>query len=141
SDVIAGRWSAGVIALAAGVLCALCLWTATMPELLCRTSLQTGDWEWEHRRAEAAQTRYLAAADADRWAIEPVERLSELAFQRWQQSRRDDDFDVAIGRLQTVQQRLPFASRPLRRIGQMWLSRFTISRDLLHARLSASAFA
>ena len=135
--VMAGQVSAAACALAAGGLSLVCLWTAMMPELLCRTSLQAGDFEWGRRQIESAQARYLAAAEADPWAIEPWERLADLGLQRWQQSQLDADFDAAIRRLQVVSDRLPFASRPLRRLGQAWLSRFDRSHSPNHARIAA----
>ncbi len=136
-SVLAGRISAVGCAMAAGGLSLVCLWTAMMPELLCRTSLQAGDFEWGRRQIESAQARYLDAVEADPWAIEPWERLADLRLQRWQQSQLDADFDAAIRRLQVVSDRLPFASRPLRRLGQAWLSRFDRSHSPNHARIAA----
>ncbi len=139
-SVLAGRISAAGCALAAGGLSLVCLWTATMPELLCRTSLQAGDFEWGRRQIESAQTRYLNAAEADPWAVDSWERLADLGLQRWQQSQLDTDFETAIRRLQVVSDRLPFASGPLRRLGQAWLSRFERSHSPNHARIAAEFF-
>ncbi len=139
--VMAGRISAAGCALAAAALSGVCFWTAMMPELLCRTSLQAGDFEWGRRQIESAQARFLDAAAADRWAIEPWERLADVAVQRWQQSQLDADFEVAIGRLQAVHDRLPFASRSHRRLGQAWMLRFDRSHFPDHARTAAESFA
>jgi len=139
--VMAGQISAAGCVLAAGGLSLVCFWSALMPELLCRTALQAGDFEWGRRQFESAQARYREAAEVDRWAIEPVERLADLEYQRWQQTRLDGDFDTTIRRLRAVSDRLPFASRPLRRLGQAWLSRFDYSHSTDHARAAAESFA
>ena len=141
AGVVAGRLTAGACAVTAAGLCLGCWWTATLPELWCRTWLQLGDAEWERQRPEAAQAHYLEAAAADRWAIEPLERSAEIEYQRWQQSRLDADFDEAVRRRQLALDRLPFASRPHRRLGQIWQSRFERSRDPRHAQAAAAAFA
>lgn len=141
TSVMAGRIPAGAYAAATMALCLSCVWTATLPELLSRTALQWGDAEWEHRRIDAAQARYLEAAEADRWTIEPLERLAELAYQHWQQSQRADDFDHAIRWLENIRDRLPFASRPHRRIGQAWLARFEQSHAPEHARMAMESLA
>ena len=139
-SVLVARISAAGCALAVGGLSLVCLMSATMPELLCRTSLQAGDFEWGRHQIESAQARYLNAAEADPWAIEPWERLADLGLQRWQQSKLDADFDAAIRRLQVVSDRLPFASRPLRRLGQAWLSRFNRSHSPNQAKIAAEFF-
>lgn len=139
--VLAGQFSATGGALFAAVLSMVCLWTATMPELTCRTSLQAGDFEWGHRQIESAQAQFLDAVAADRWAIEPWERLADVAVQRWQQTQVDADFEVAIGHLQAVHDRLPFASRSYRRLGQAWMLRFDRSHLPNHARTAAESFA
>jgi hypothetical protein len=138
---MAGRIPAAACACVTGGLSLVCLWTATTPELLCRTALQSGDFEWGRRQTESARAQFLAASQADRWAIEPWDRLADLALQRWQQSQLDGDFDVAIRNLQTVSDRLPFASRPHRRLGQAWLARFERSRVIDHAQVAANSFA
>ena len=139
--VLAGQFSAVGCALVAAAMSVVCLWTATMPELLCRTSMQAGDFEWGRRQIEAAQARYLAAAEGDRWAIEPLERLADLALQRWQQTQREADFDIARQHLHAICDRLPFASRSHRRLGHAWLARFDRSHSPDHARMAAASFA
>ena len=139
--VLAGQFSAVGCALVAAALSVVCLWTATMPELLCRTSMQAGDFEWGRRQIEAAQARYLAAAEGDRWAIEPLERLADLALQRWQQTQREADFDITLLHLHAVCDRLPFASRSHRRLGHAWLVRFDRSHSPDHARMATESFA
>lgn len=140
-DVLAGQFSAARCALIAAALSAVCLWTATMPEMLCRMLIQGGDFEWGRRQVESAQARYLDAVAADRWAIEPLERLADVGLQRWQQSQLDADFETVLSRLQVIRDRLPFASRPYRRLGQAWLARFDRSRAPDHARMAAESFA
>lgn len=141
SGVMAGRILGAGWTLAAAVLSVACLRTATMPELLCRTSLQAGDFEWGRRQLEAARARFLAAALADPWSIEPVERLAELAFQRWRATGQEQDFDEAVKRWEEVSRLLPFASRPYRKLGQVWLSRFDSSHSNDHAKRAAEGFA
>ena len=136
-----GRLPAGVSALAAGGLFVLCWWTATMPEILCRTSLQIGDAEWRRGQFAAANQRYLAASRADPYAIEPLERLADAAFQRWQATQAEHDFDESVTHQQAVMTRLPFASRPFRRLGQLWMARFERSHQEQHAARAVNAFA
>lgn len=140
-SVLAGQFSAAGCALFAALLSVACLWTATMPELLCRTSLQAGDFEWGRRQIESAQARYLDAVEADPWAIQPQERLADLGLQRWQQTQLDANFDVAVRLFQVVIDRLPFASRSHRGLGQAWLARFDRSHSPDHARRAAESFA
>jgi tetratricopeptide (TPR) repeat protein len=111
-----------------------------MPELLCRTSLQAGDFEWGRRQVEAAQARYHDAAQADPRAIEPLERLAEVAFQQWRTTGRDQNFDEATQRLAVLTTALPFASRFHRRLGQAWLARFNRSKLPDHAQQAVKAF-
>lgn len=137
--VKAGRLPVGACVLAVGGLCVLCGWSATMPELLCRTSLQLGDAEWG-RSPSAARQRYLDANRADPYAIEPLDRLADVAFQRWQNTRSDQDFDESMKYRQMVADVLPFASRPFRRLGQTWLARFEHSHDARDATRAVAAF-
>lgn len=138
--VKAGRLPAGVSALVAGGLFVLCWWTATMPEILCRTSLQIGDAEWGRGQVAAASKRYLDASRADPSAIEPLERLAEVSFQRWQATHAEHDFEESVQRRQAVITRLPFASRPFRRLGQVWMARFERSRDVSDATRGVEAY-
>jgi tetratricopeptide (TPR) repeat protein len=117
-----------------------CGWSATLPELKCRTLLQLGDSEWERQRFEVAQARYREAAEADPWSTEPLERLAESALQRAQQSQAATDFAAAIQYQQQLIERLPFASRTYRRWGHMWRQWFEQSRDPRHAQAAAEAF-
>lgn len=139
--VMAGRLGVMGAALAAVGLCVACLWTATMPELLGRTSLQAGDFEWRRGQIEVAQSRFFEAVQADRWAIEPRERLAEVSFQRWRTAHRERDFDEALDRWDVVRKRMPHSSRPDRRLGQVWLAKFEQSRNPDDARKSAESFA
>ena len=111
-----------------------------MPEILCRTSLQIGDAEWGRGQFAAASQRYLEASRADPSAIEPLERLAEAAFQRWQATRAEHDFDVLVEHQQAVITRLPFASRPFRRLGQLWMARFEHSRNEQDAARAVAAY-
>ena len=120
-------------------LCVACGITATMPELFCRTSLQMGDAEWERHQANSALARYRDAANADRWAIEPLNRMAEISFLSWQQTRTESDFDDVLRKNQAVIDRLPFASRPYRRLGQVWQRRFERSNAVSDATHSARA--
>ncbi len=138
--VKAGRLPVGVSALAAGGLFVLCWWTATMPELLGRTSLQIGDAEWGRGQFAAASKRYLDASGADPYAIEPLERLAEAAFQRWQATHAEHDFEESVQRRQVVITRLPFASRSFRRLGQVWMARFEHSREVPDATHAVEAY-
>jgi hypothetical protein len=124
----------------AALLSVVCLWTATKPELLCRTSVQAGDFEWGRRQIQSAQAAYLDAVAADPWAIPPQERLAELALQHWQRTQVDADFDVTVRVLHAVRDRLPFASRSHRELGQAWLARFDRSHSSDHARRGAESF-
>ena len=131
-------WATAIVALG---LCLACGITATMPELLCRTSLQLGDAQWERRQANAAQKHFREALDADRWAIEPLDRMAEISFLSWQQTQQESDFDDAVRKNQAVIERLPFASRPYRRLGESWLRRFEQSHDVAHATRAAAPLA
>ena len=111
-----------------------------MPEILCRTSLQIGDAEWGRGQFAAASQRYLEASRADPYAIEPLERLAEAAFQRWQTSHAEHDFEESVQRRQVVITRLPFASRPFRRLGQVWMARFEHSREVPDATRAVEAY-
>ncbi len=138
--VKAARLPVGAFALAAGGLFVLCWWTATMPEILCRTSLQIGDAEWGRGQFAAASKRYFEASRADPSAIEPLERLAEATFQRWQATHTEHDFEESVQRRQAVITRLPFASRPFRRLGQVWMARFEHSREMPDATRAVEAY-
>ena len=139
--VLAVRFPVSASAIVALGLCLACGFTATMPELLCRTSLQLGDTQWERRQANAAQKHFREALDADRWAIEPLDRMAEISFLSWQQTQQESDFDDAVRKNQAVIDRLPFASRPYRRLGESWLRRFEQSHDVAHATRAAAPLA
>ncbi len=139
--VMAGRLPAGALTLAAGGLFVLCWWTATMPEIVCRTSLQIGDAEWGRGQFASAGKQYLEALRADPYAIEPLERLTEAAFQRWQAKQAERDFDESVEHLQAVNTRLPFASRPFRRLGQLWMAHFERTRSTQDAARAVDAYA
>ena len=138
--VMAGRLGVAMSAFKTGGLFVACLWTATMPELICRTSLQAGDFEWRRGQIEVAHARFLDAAQADRWAIVPHERLAEVSFERWRTGHRERDFQETVQRLEVIKERLPFSSRPYRRLGQAWLAKFEQSRNLEDAKRSAAYF-
>jgi O-antigen ligase len=116
-----------------------CVWSATFPELTCRTLLLAGDFEWQRERFEAAQARYREAAEADPWSIEPLERLAESSLQHAVQTQNAADFQSAIQSQQQLVARLPFASRAHRRLGHIWRQWFEQSRDERHARFAAEA--
>lgn len=139
--VQAGRFPVLASVIVALSLCLACGLTATMPELLCRTSLQLGDVEWERRQVNAAQARYRDAAEGDRWAIEPLDRMAEISFLFSQHTQKVADFDEAVRRQQAVIDRLPFASRPYRRLGQAWMQRFETSHEIAHATKAVDALA
>lgn len=139
--VQAGRFPVLASVIVASGLCLACGFTATMPELLCRTSLQLGDAEWERRQANSAQARYRDAAEADRWAIEPLDRMAEISFLLSQHTQKVADFDDAVRKQQAVIDRLPFASRPYRRLGQAWMQRFETSHEVAHATEAVESFA
>jgi tetratricopeptide (TPR) repeat protein len=138
--VRAGRLPVQAFALVAGGLSVLCGWSGTMPELLCRTSLQLGDAEWGRGQNMAVRQRYLDASRADPYAIEPLDRLAEAAFQHWQATHAEHDFEESVKRMQAVITRLPFASRPYRRLGQIWMARFDHSRDAQDAVRAVAAY-
>ena len=138
--VMAGQLGVAGSTFAAGGLFVACLWTATMPELICRTSLQAGDFEWRRGQIEVAHARFLEADQADRWAIEPIERLAEVSFQRWRTAHRDRDFEETVQQLEHFKDLLPFSSRPYRRLGQVWLAKFEQSHDIEDARKSVAYF-
>jgi hypothetical protein len=138
--VQAGRLASSVQALLAAGMCLLCAWSATLPELVCRTSLQLGDDAWGRGQSSAIQ-HYLDASRADAQAIEPLERLAEVAFQRWQASRDNTAFEEAVQRWQTICHILPFASRPYRRLGQIWRVRAEWSGSATDATPAAESFA
>ncbi len=138
--VKAGRLPVGAFALAAGGLFVLCWWTGTMPELFCRTSLQIGDAEWGRGQFTTASQRYLEASRADPSAIEPLDRLAEAAFQRWQATHAEHDFEESVQRQQVVITRLPFASRSFRRLGQFWMARFDHSHEVPDAMRAVEAY-
>lgn len=140
-SVETGRLPLGITALAIGGLSVLCWSTATLPELSCRSSLQLGDAEWERSQLELANAKYLDASRADPHAIEPLDRLADVAFQRWQATHAESDFEAAVKRLEVICARLPFASRPFRRLGQLWMARFDHSHEVQHAAQAALAYA
>jgi len=109
--------------------------------MACRTSLQIGENEWGRGQFTAANQRYLEAARVDSWALEPLERLADAAFQRWQASQAERDFEESVKFQQAVITRLPFASRPYRRLGQLWMARFERSRNRADAERAVEAFA
>ncbi|TXT21963.1 MAG: O-antigen polymerase, partial [Planctomycetota bacterium] len=106
-----------------------------------RTALQAGEFEWRRGQIEVAQARFVEAAQADRWAIEPRERMAEVSLQRWRTSHRESDFEESVQRWEVLADSLPFSSRPNRRLGQAWLSKFEKSHDRNDARKSAESFA
>ena len=125
----------------AAVLSGLCLVSGTLPELTCRTALELGDAAWmEHRNLEAAFANYANAVAADRFSLEPLERIADLSFQRASQSQQAADFEEAAQRQKTLIARLPFSPHPYRRLGQLWLARFEKTQDRVDAKRAAAAF-
>jgi tetratricopeptide (TPR) repeat protein len=123
------------------VMSGACLKTGTLPELTCRTKLGLGDVAWEVRNVESGLEKYKAAAVADRFSLEPLERQAELAAQRAEQTNQSADIDAADEVFRTLIGKQPFAPHPHRRLGQFWLSRFERTRDAESARRAAEAFA
>ena len=127
----------GVVILASG----LCLLTGTLPELTCRTALELGDTAWlEHRNFKAAFANYANAAEADRFSLEPLERIASLSIQHASQSQELADYEEAASHQQTVIARLPFSPHPYRGLGQLWLARFEKTQKPSDAERAVAAF-
>ncbi len=118
----------------------ICFFTAIQPEVLCRTHLAFGDSAMlRSGQSQTARNEYLLAVYADRWSVEPHERLAELSFREWTGSRRETDFDAAIRWQHQVADQRPLAVQSWRRLGEFWLERFELSHDTAHAALAAAA--
>ncbi len=127
---------------ATALLSGLCLVSGTLPELTCRTALELGDAAWlEHRNVKAAFANYAQAAEADRFSLEPLERIASLSIQRASQSQESADYEEAARHQQAVIARLPFSPHPYRGLGQLWLARFEMTQNPSDAERAVVAFA
>lgn len=112
-----GSWRDWLPSVATGVVAMVlfvsCLLTATRPVLERRAWMAVGDAEMsEGNRLETAERSYVAAAVADPLSPEPVDRLAELEFRKWRQSRRE------TGRFDRV---VEFSQEAIRLDPQNWL--------------------
>ncbi len=138
------RWrliAAGVVAMS---LYLGCWMTGLAPVIGARSKLASGEHElYENGRPSLAERSFRLAAEADPWAAEPCERLSELAFRSWLAS--DDDNAPAFARCLAWQQKAialnPKNAGGYRVLGQMYLSRFGRTRDPADASAAAAAYA
>jgi tetratricopeptide (TPR) repeat protein len=138
------RWlpiAAGVVAMG---LYLTCWMTGLAPVIGARSKLASGEYElYKNGRPSVAERSFRLAAEADPWAAEPCERLSELAFRSWLAS--DEDNEPAFARCLGWQQKAialnPKHPGGYRVLGQMYLSRFGRTRDLADASAAAAAYA
>lgn len=118
---------------ASAVLCGLCLFSATLPELQCRVLMTIAE-------TTGNPSKYFEAAAADRFSLLPIERLADLSAQQASQSHRLEDVEIADQRMRSLIERRPSASWPWRRLGQLWWTHFETTHNPNDARRAADAF-
>jgi hypothetical protein len=141
--VSSSRWPAIVTGVLAIGLYLGCWETGLGPVIGARSKLASGEYElYENGRPSAAERDFRLAAQADPWAAEPCERLSELAFRSWLAS--DDRNDRGFARCLEWQQKAialnPRHAGGYRTLGQMYLSRFGRTKDPGDASAAAAAY-
>lgn len=131
----------GIQTVASGLVLGLCLASVTWPDLWGRTEFALGDAAAaEGRDPRIAERHYLAAIQADPLAIEPLDRLADIAWMRCQQSGRPEDFETTVRLRRELIARMPFSSMWHRRLGQNALTWFDRTNDPSAATLAAESF-
>lgn len=101
----------------------LCLKTATRPSWYRSVNIASGDAALAaDRNIPAARQFYEQARKADPYSPEPAVRLAELAFQRWQITGNERDFDRAVKYGKTAIDLDPASNQSYRRLG-LWYYR------------------
>jgi hypothetical protein len=121
-----------------------CWMTGLAPVVGARSKLASGEYElYQNGRPSLAERNFRLAAEADPWAAEPCERLSELAFRSWLASEENNE--PAFARCLAWQQKAialnPKHPGGFRVLGQMYLSRFGRTRAPADASAAAAAYA
>jgi hypothetical protein len=114
------------------LLFAYCLATTTLPVLNRRSLLILGESDWSERgNLSAAMAKYQQAAEADPFSPEPLERLAELSFQRWEglPTASEEDFE-AVNKFSELAIELDYYNvRHYRALGLRYLRKFERSES------------
>ncbi|WP_166827952.1 O-antigen ligase family protein [Thalassoroseus pseudoceratinae] len=114
------------IALAAG-----CVLTSTLPVLQREAEVAGGDLAWFENQNFAAATRfYEDAAASDPYSAEPLIRLADLSFQRWNRGHQNNeqDFWKAIEYGKQAIERNPTTAFVHRSVGKYFLQRYDVTK-------------
>ncbi len=110
---------------------AACFYTAAIPHIRCNGLMAAGDSVVASGGLDGAGRYYQEAAAADPFAPEPLEKLAELTFSRWQQAQSPSQelFDDAV-----QISRLSIGSNPNEphgywHLGEWYLKKFDRSKD------------
>lgn len=129
------------ISLAAVIAFGLCLVTATMPCWYRSIYLASGDAVLgQEKDFLEAERFYEKARTADPYSPEPVERLAELAFRRWQASAKHEDFDQAVQWAQGVIALDPASHRGYHRLGTLYFQQALRRGSVKEAKTALSYF-
>jgi hypothetical protein len=145
----ASTWDSRKLVLAIGgiaiVLFMCCLLTAWLPVLNSRALVASGDQALlVSGDANRAISDFGAAALRDPFSPEPLEKLAEVFFSRWQASREtaeSNDFAKAIQSLETAIKVDPYNPRLYRRLGEMDLAKFGRGANRSDAQAATEALA
>ncbi|MCA9117919.1 MAG: hypothetical protein KDA79_22765, partial [Planctomycetaceae bacterium] len=125
------------------VLAVLCWSMAAGPEWQRRIETVLGDAElMQTGRVDVAEQHYRRAAVLDPLSPEPVVRLAELAFRRWQSAPdlNEHRFDEAVELQELAIRQDPVGPGGYRRLGEYWLARARHSGLTEHADASVRAY-
>ncbi|MGE3315209.1 MAG: O-antigen ligase family protein [Planctomycetaceae bacterium] len=121
-----------------------CLLSATKPVLARTASIAAGDDAVSlGGPTDRAERQYAAAAEADPFSAEPLEKLSELQFIRWEKEAGDakDSFEQGVELAGEAIQLNPFSPYGYRRLGGWHLKRFGRTGRKEDALAAADQFA
>ena len=123
------------------LLSAVCAQSATGPVLYRTGLIRAGEHallaEQNPRKAERL---FQEAAEKDPFSPEPVKRLADLLFQRWQRSQFDLDFQRAVEIEQVAIKLDPHSAQGYRRLGEWFLEKFNHTHSPDDAETAADYF-
>jgi len=118
----------------------LCWFSATGPVMNRKAFTATGDFALiEQGNIAKAEREYLRAADADPLTPDPLIRLAELSFRRWEvdERRESRQFDRAIEYLERGIALNPHDANSYRKLGLWYAKRFERDADPVYAHAAS----
>lgn len=121
----------------------VCMSTSMLPVLKSKSLVRLGDAVWsEDGNRLRAIGLFRDAAKADPFSTEPVERLAELSFQRWQgrPTASENDFETVVEFSNILIELDPVNSRHYRSLGRKYMKKFKRSEDQSDALAASGLF-